>query len=87
MQGRLQPATGPHLALIAQPVRITPAAALRQKAHGFFDMPLIGIAFLNDRHRNAVRAENNFRARSGTGKRDRASFTFSTTASRYSGLR
>lgn len=61
MQGRLQPFACPNLALVAEAVRISPSAALRQQADGFFNLALVRIALVDNRHGHAVCAENNFR--------------------------
>src|SRR5579864_6054268 len=62
VQGRLQPATGAHFALIAEAMMIAPSAALHQQLNGLFDLALIGISLFDHRHWDAVGAENDFRA-------------------------
>ena len=47
VQGRLKPATGPYLALIAKAVRVAPSTAFGEKAHGFFDLTLVRITLFN----------------------------------------
>ena len=67
MKRWLQPATGAHLALVTEAMRVAPTTPMHQQAHGFFDLPLVRIAFLDYRHGNTVRAENNLCAL-GAGK-------------------
>ena len=62
MQRRLQPFARAHFALIAKAVRVGPSSSLHQQLHGFFDLSLVRIPFFNDRHRNAVRAEDDLGA-------------------------
>src|SRR5437899_3172857 len=63
MQRRLQPAACPYFALVAEAVGVAPCAALHQQSYCLFDLLLIRIALLNDGERDAVCAENYFRAR------------------------
>src|SRR5271170_6660092 len=62
VQRRLQPFAGSDLALVAEPMMIGPSAAPHQKAHRLLNVPLIGITFRDDRHGDAVRAEDNLSA-------------------------
>src|SRR5215469_16217643 len=39
-------------------MRVAPAAAFHDQAYSFFDLALVWIALFDDRHRNAVGAEN-----------------------------
>src|SRR5579862_5230774 len=65
VHGRPQPFRSPHLALVAQVFPAAPGAALPDRLHSGLDLPLIGIALLDHRHGNAVRAEDVIRAVDG----------------------
>ena len=63
VQRRLEPFLPAHAALVAERVRIGPAAARQHRAHRLLDLPLVRIAALDQAQRQAVRAEDQMHAR------------------------